>query len=195
MTTPRQGGGDGNGTRRSSTRWQRFIASGCLGVILLAILIPQGRFTRAKRNTAPDSSSTPQSSSLYESSHRSKPVPTPEEIVTTKVGQFARVGQLYAELSAMDLEQQRKEHYARASKRYAGVRDEPIDATPLPSHLRQDNHFPDVWHVDLLEWEQQGSAAEACADVLLDKRWPDLIRRKALLARLTAFAVEGRLAR
>jgi HEAT repeats len=72
------------------------------------------------------------------------------------------------------------------------VRDEPIDASPLPSHLRQDNHFPDVWHVDLLEWEQQGSGAEACADVLLDKRWPDLIRRKALLARLTAFAVEGR---
>src|SRR5262249_58982363 len=50
----------------------------------------------------------------------------------------------------------------------------------------------DVWHVDLIEWEQQGSAAEACADVLLDRRWPDLIRRKAMLARLTAFAVEGR---
>jgi hypothetical protein len=49
-----------------------------------------------------------------------------------------------------------------------------------------------VWHVDLIEWEQQGSAAEACADVLLDKRWPDLIRRKALLARLTALAVEVR---
>ncbi len=109
-----------------------------------------------------------------------------------EVGQFARVGQLYAELGAMDLEEQRKKHYVRASKRYDGVKDEPIDATPLPSHLRQDNHFPDVWHVDLLEWEQQGSAAEACADVLLDKRWPDLIRRKALLARLTAFAVEGR---
>ncbi len=106
-------------------------------------------------------------------------------------GQFAKVGQLYAELSTMDLEPRRKAHYARAAKRYLGVQDEPIEASPLPSHLRQDNHFPDVWHVDLLEWEQQGSAAEACADVLLDKRWPDLIRRKALLARLTAFAVEG----
>jgi HEAT repeat protein len=72
------------------------------------------------------------------------------------------------------------------------VKDEPLDASPLPSNLRQDNHFPDVWHVDVLEWEQQGSAAEVCADVLLDKRWPDLIRRKALLARLTAFAVEGK---
>jgi hypothetical protein len=92
----------------------------------------------------------------------------------------------------MELEQARRAHYARAAKRYDGVRDEPIDASPLPSHLRQDNQFPDVWHVDLIEWEQQGSAAEACADVLLDRRWPDLIRRKAMLGRLTAFGVEGR---
>jgi hypothetical protein len=109
-----------------------------------------------------------------------------------EVGQFGRVGQLYQDLATMDLEPSRRNHYARAAKRYEGVRDEAIEAAPLPAHLRQDNQFPDVWHVDVLEWEQQGSAAEACADVLLDKRWPDLIRRKALLARLTAFAVEAR---
>ena len=109
-----------------------------------------------------------------------------------EVGHYARVGALYQELATMDLEDQRRKHYARAAKRYDGVRDEPIDTAPLPSHLRQDNHFPDVWHVDLIEWEQQGAAAEACAEVLLDKRWPDLIRRKAMLARLTAFAVESR---
>lgn len=109
-----------------------------------------------------------------------------------EVGHYARVGALYTDLATMDLEPARQKHYARAAKRYQGVRDEPIETAPLPSHLRQDNHFPDVWHVDLMEWEQQGSAAEACADVLLDRRWPDLIRRKAMLARLTAFAVEGR---
>jgi hypothetical protein len=109
-----------------------------------------------------------------------------------EAGQFAKVGQLYGELAHMDLEPARRAHYGRASKRYEGVRDEPLDAAPLPSHLRQEHNFPEVWHVDLLEWEQQGSAAEACADILLDKRLPDLIRRKALLARLTALAVEGR---
>ncbi len=106
------------------------------------------------------------------------------------VGQYSRVGKLYEELATMELEPARTRHYARAAKRYDGVRDEPLDAAPLPLHLRQDNQFPDVWHVDLIEWEQQGSAAEACADVLLDRHWPDIIRRKAMLARLTAFAVE-----
>lgn len=109
-----------------------------------------------------------------------------------EVGKFAKVGELYGELAQMDLENARREHYARAAKRYAGVKDDAIEAAPLPAHLRQENHFPDVWHVDVLEWEESGSAVEACADVLLDKRWPDLIRRKALLARLTGFGVEAR---
>jgi hypothetical protein len=108
-----------------------------------------------------------------------------------EIGQFARVGQHYEELAHMGLEPQRRAHYARAALRYAGVKDEPVDASPVPSQFRQKNHFPDVWHVDLIEWEQQGSAAEACADILLDTRWPELIRRKALLARLTAIAIDA----
>ena len=61
-------------------------------------------------------------------------------------GQYSRVGKLYEELATMDLEPARTKHYARAAKRYEGVRDEPLDAAPLPSHLRQENQFPDVWH-------------------------------------------------
>jgi hypothetical protein len=107
-----------------------------------------------------------------------------------ELGQYARVGTLYRALATLDLDPMRRGHYARASNRYDGLRDEALDAAPLPSHMRQESGFPDVWHVDVLEWEQQGSAAEAAADVLLDLRWPDLIRRKALVARLTAFAAE-----
>jgi len=107
------------------------------------------------------------------------------------VGQFGRVGSRYQELAAMDLEPARKAHYSRAAARYRGVKDEALEATPLPAQYRQESQFPEVWHVDLLEWEQRGSAAEACAEVLLDTRWLDLVRRRALLARLTAFTVEA----
>jgi hypothetical protein len=108
-----------------------------------------------------------------------------------QLGQFARVGGLYGALSIMELEPSRKAHYARAAHRYDGVRDEPLHAAPVPAHLRHDAHAVEVWHVDLVEWEQRGSAAEACADVLLDKRWPDPIRRRAMLARIDALNVEG----
>jgi tetratricopeptide (TPR) repeat protein len=107
-----------------------------------------------------------------------------------EVGQFARVRGLYEELGKLEIPS-RREHYARAVRRYEAIRDEAIESAPLPAHVRQDTHFPEVWHVDLLEWEQAGSAVEGCADVLLGKTWPDLIRRRALLARLTAFEVEA----
>ena len=107
-----------------------------------------------------------------------------------QLGQFARAGALYRDLATMDLEPSRKAHYERASKRYDGVRDEPLDAAPLPVHMRHDARVVEVWHVDLVEWEQRGSAADACAEVVLDARWPDPIRRQAMIARLTALAAE-----
>jgi hypothetical protein len=110
-----------------------------------------------------------------------------------EVGQWAHVGAIYVELSRLELEPSRRQHYQRVARRYARMKDEPLEASTALSHpLRHDSHFTEVWHVDVLEWEQQGSASEACADVLLDKRWPDLIRRKAMLARLTALPVDER---
>jgi hypothetical protein len=108
-----------------------------------------------------------------------------------EVGQWGRVGEIYTELATVDLDPSRCEHYARVALRYVSMKDEPLETSSALSHpLRQDTHFTEVWHVDVIEWEQRGSAAEACADVLLDKRWPDLIRRKAMLARLTALPID-----
>ena len=108
-----------------------------------------------------------------------------------EVGQYRRVGELYRELAALDLENTRRVHYARVAGRYASVADEALETSAAEGHtLRQDSHFTEVWQVDVVEWEQRGSAAEACADILLDKRWPDLIRRKAMLARIAALPLE-----
>lgn len=108
-----------------------------------------------------------------------------------EIGQHAQVGALYAELGGLDLGAPRREQYARAARRYVDAKDDAVE-TSRPS--RPDTSFADVWQVDVLEWEQRGSAAEVCADVLLDKRWPPLVRRRALIARLTALEVEARTA-
>jgi hypothetical protein len=106
-----------------------------------------------------------------------------------EIGQHARVGALYAELARLKLGASRREQYERAKERYVDAKDEELQ-TSRPT--RPETTFSDVWHADVLEWEQRGSAAEVCADVLLDKRWPDLIRRRAMLARLTALEVEAK---
>ncbi len=108
-----------------------------------------------------------------------------------EIGQYARAGEMYEELSRLDLDPSRREHYARAAARYEGVGDERLDdASIKPPRGRREAHATEVWHVDVLEWERQGSAVPACADVLFDKRWADLIRRRAMLARLTAIDLE-----
>ncbi len=107
-----------------------------------------------------------------------------------EVGQYATVGALYTHLATLDLEETRRRSFARAAKRYVGVQDAPLDRSIGPAVARADS-LSEVWHEDVVEWEQRGSASEACADILLDLEWPALIRRKAMLARLTALAVEA----
>ncbi len=109
-------------------------------------------------------------------------------------GQFSRVADLYRELGQLPLADARRKHYARAASRYEGATDLKIEASSLPPHLRHETGYPDVWHVDLVEWEQQGSPSEACADIVLDASWTEVTRRRALSARLTGLALEAHLA-
>ncbi len=113
-------------------------------------------------------------------------------VAFARLGQFQNVGRLYTSLAELDLEQARKDHYARAARRYTHEQNTKIDASPLPSHLRQDAAFPDVWHVDLVEWEQRGSASAACGDIVLEPgNWSEVTRRRAMLARLQALDIEA----
>ncbi|MBK8258700.1 MAG: HEAT repeat domain-containing protein [Polyangiaceae bacterium] len=113
-------------------------------------------------------------------------------IACGETGQYKKVGELYALLSGLPLEESRKNHYTRAKDRYVDAQNVAIDAAPLPPHLRHEVGFPEVWHVDLVEWEQQGSAAQAAGDIVLDpSQWSDVTRRRAMLARLTALNLES----
>ncbi len=108
-----------------------------------------------------------------------------------EVGQYGRVGFVYDKLATLEVEQARRKHYASARKRYVEAADARIESQPLPAHLRHEVGFPDVWHVDLVEWEQRGSATEATGDVILEPTgWAEITRRRALLARLTSLAIE-----
>ena len=108
-----------------------------------------------------------------------------------EAGQYQKVGQAYGALADLPLQEARCKHYARARSRYDTAQDLRIDAAPLPAHLRHEVGFPDVWHVDLVEWEQHGSASQACGDIVLDTSWSEVTRRRAMLARLTALGVEA----
>ncbi len=114
-------------------------------------------------------------------------------LAQAEAGQYTKVGEIYSALARLDIEGSRREHYARAAKRYTDAPNTPIDASLRDERLGEHVGPPDVWHVDLLEWEGRGSAAEACADVLLDPSEDSdrITRRTALVGRLAALAAEG----
>jgi tetratricopeptide (TPR) repeat protein len=109
-----------------------------------------------------------------------------------EVGQYRTVGGVYAELGKLDLEASKKEHYARAMQRYQQAQNDRLDTAKVPDYGGNESAFPNVWHVDLVEWEHAGVASELCADVLLgsDAGYAESSRRRALLGRLVALAVE-----
>ncbi|MCS6901104.1 MAG: HEAT repeat domain-containing protein, partial [Myxococcales bacterium] len=102
-----------------------------------------------------------------------------------ELGQYRTVGELYARLAQLKLPATKAAHYARAVKRYNSARNEPVESSPV--QLRSRDSLPRFWHDDLIEWEQDGDAAEVCADILISQD-NELLRRNALLARLVALA-------
>lgn len=107
-----------------------------------------------------------------------------------ELGQLASMREIYDQLATLDLEPAHKEHYARAARRFGNALDERFETPPLPK-ARRPVRTHAVWHVDLLEWETRGSASDACAEILLDRKSQgEITRRRALTARLVAIAEE-----
>ena len=51
----------------------------------------------------------------------------------------------------------------------------------MPEFLKQLPEYEEVWYVDLAEWELDGDPGLIAAGVMADRRFPDFVRRHALL--------------
>lgn len=104
-----------------------------------------------------------------------------------ELGLFSKVAAVYADLAARARADERRAYYGRAARRYDGLTDSaaprPLGGEPRPPSVA-------LHHVDLAEWEADGSAAEAAAELLLDPECAALTRRRALTVQLAALACE-----
>lgn len=103
----------------------------------------------------------------------------------TGVGMHARAVAVFGLLAQMPgIEESRAKRYEQLHKRYEGSRDEAPRVDKVPEYLKLPVAYPDIWNVDVIEWEEDGDAVETCGEILLDGTLPDFVRRKALIARL-----------
>ena len=113
---------------------------------------------------------------------------------------FVEVGACFAALVALPLPTERQQRYLRLVEDYPRP---PVPASPgtpgapgatadagaaLPAFLRQQQAYPPVWLLDLLEWEAAGDPAAVCLSLLGDTQRAVVTRRHALLVLLLCHA-------
>jgi hypothetical protein len=99
------------------------------------------------------------------------------------ISDFYRVRETYRRLKELGLGPKRQERYQRLFQRYADSKWEPApgnDPPPFPEYLRHQHAYPEIWHLDLIEWEFDGDPAQVAAAIVGDPRYADLVRRRAL---------------
>lgn len=106
--------------------------------------------------------------------------------VLNDLGARITIRETFNAMSKLDLPEKRKQRYERLSIRYAGETAERPKAAAFPAHLKMQSAYPDVWRLDVIEWEQAGDAAETMADIAFSNEWPEFTRARALICRLFA---------
>ena len=106
------------------------------------------------------------------------------------IGDYHGVGRAYQFLSQMDLLPRKKKRYAGIAARYASVPPPRTPETSLPDHLRQSHAYPEIWYHDLVELEHAGDVEAVCGQVVGDRSYPEVVRRRALAVLIEAL-VDG----
>ncbi|HEY6174782.1 MAG TPA: HEAT repeat domain-containing protein [Kofleriaceae bacterium] len=108
------------------------------------------------------------------------------------VGDYPAVRECFEKLAALDLAERAKKRFATIAQRYRGLAAPPVELPGLPDYLKQQHAYADIWFVDLLEWEMDGDPYAVAASIVGDLRYPNGIRRRALVVLLTLADAQAR---
>jgi tetratricopeptide (TPR) repeat protein len=100
------------------------------------------------------------------------------------VGDYPAVRECFERLAGLDLTDRAKKRFAAIAQRYKGLAAPPVELPGLPDYLKQQHAYADIWFVDLLEWEMDGDPFSVAASIVGDLRYPNGIRRRALVVLL-----------
>ncbi|MEM7158322.1 MAG: hypothetical protein AAF799_36115 [Myxococcota bacterium] len=94
---------------------------------------------------------------------------------------FAQVVDVYQRLANLELPLKARERYRRLVDRLGNEQVDAPRPVPVPEFLKQLPEYEEVWYVDLAEWELDGDPGLIAAGIMADRRFPDFVRRHALL--------------
>ena len=98
-------------------------------------------------------------------------------------------------LAGLELTDRAKKRFASIAAALQGLAAPPVELPGLPDYLKQQHAYADIWFVDLLEWEMDGDPFAVAASIVGDLRYPNGIRRRALVVLLTLADAQARKSR
>ncbi len=108
------------------------------------------------------------------------------------VGDYPAVRECFEKLAGLELTDRAKKRFSTIAQRYKGLAAPPVELPGLPDYLKQQHAYADIWFVDLLEWEMEGDPYSVAASIVGDLRYPNGIRRRALVVLLTLADAQAR---
>jgi tetratricopeptide (TPR) repeat protein len=108
------------------------------------------------------------------------------------VGDYPAVRECFEKLAGLELPDRAKKRFTAIAQRYKGLPAPPVELPGLPDYLKQQHAYADIWFVDLLEWEMDGDPFAVAASIVGDLRYPNGIRRRALVVLLTLADAQAR---
>jgi tetratricopeptide (TPR) repeat protein len=94
---------------------------------------------------------------------------------------YNHVADVYRRMLGLELSSKSRERAIRMLRRLGSAPPEAPRPIPVPEFLKQLPDYEEVWYVDIAEWELGGDPALIAAGVMADRRFPDYVRRNALL--------------
>ena len=108
------------------------------------------------------------------------------------VGDYPAVRDCFDKLAGLELPDRAKKRFNAIAQRYKGLNAPAVELPGLPDYLKQQHAYADIWFVDLLEWEMEGDPYAVAASIVGDLRYPNGIRRRALVVLLTLADAQSR---
>jgi hypothetical protein len=108
------------------------------------------------------------------------------------VGDYPAVRECFERLARLDLPERARKRFSAIAQRYKGLAAPPVELPGLPDYLKQQHAYADIWFVDLLEWEMDGDPYAVAISIVGDLRYPNGIRRRALIVLLTLADAQAR---
>lgn len=92
---------------------------------------------------------------------------------------FGQAAEVYRRVAGLEIKG--RERYRRLLDRLGRSPEDAPRPVPVPEFLKRLPDYEEVWYVDLAEWELEGDPGLIAAGVMADRRFPDYVRRHALL--------------